>query len=44
MAPNQSRSNSTANWLAVVAALLATFLLFLISLAILMAENGLLGK
>lgn len=44
MAPHHSRSNSTANWLAVVAALLAIFLLFLIYLAILMAENGLFSK
>jgi hypothetical protein len=43
MAAHHSRSNSTANWLAVVAALLLTFLLFLVYLAILMAENGIFG-
>ena len=43
MMGHRSRTNSTANWLAVVAALLLSFLLFLIYLAILMAENGFLG-
>lgn len=43
MAAHHSRSNSTANWLAVVAALLLAFLLFLIYLAILLAKNGFLG-
>lgn len=43
MAAQRSRANSTANWLAVVAALLTAFLLFLSYLAILMAKNGFLS-
>ena len=44
MAGPRSRDNSTANWLAVVAALLTAFLLFLLYLAALMAENGFFSK
>lgn len=40
---HRSRANSTANWLAVVAALLTAFLLFLCYLASVLAKNGFLG-
>lgn len=40
MSEQSDRDNSRANWLAVVAALLTAFLLFLVYLAALMAENG----
>lgn len=43
MSARSVKDNSTANWLAVIAALLTVFLLFLIYLVLLVSRNGLLG-
>jgi hypothetical protein len=43
MSQQSQRDNSRANWLAVIAGLLAMFLLFLIYLARVLSQNGLLG-
>ena len=43
MSRRSMRDNSTANWLAVIAALLTVVLLFLIFLAQLISRNGILG-
>jgi hypothetical protein len=40
---SRPKANSTANWLAVIAALLTVFLLFLIFLARILSQNGFLG-
>lgn len=43
MSQQSAKDNSTANWLAVIAALLTTFLLFLIYLGVLVSRNGFFG-
>lgn len=37
---SRPKANSTANWLAVIAALLTAFLLFLIYLGAILSQNG----
>lgn len=43
MSQQSAKDNSTANWLAVIAALLTAFILFLVYLGVLISKNGFFG-